>query len=921
VRLPAVRRLFGTRPADGRAARQGSGEEGGTVTPYLLRYELPPGARAAGLEVGPAPGQDLPPEEILDRVNLFVADAAAAPGEPGSAATLGHTRLPGGGTLLCRTEARSVDGGGPAPWCVTACYLPGGEADLGGRLPVELWLDPFWEQQQAAAWPEEDDHPTWCDDAHLVEFAAAHADRLEPFLADVQRLFASPAGPQIVIAEHDPADVARWIALAGASLPYSTARSLTFLLRTDVPADAPHHIVGIGTEADFDRGDEVALRHLHRFHDGLGGPGSPPERGIDGWSQVAAQAWRRGIVPRSAPAGPEQAGPFAVGPLEKLLLPKGPVLHGVAAWAAGPGNEDAFGEAGRALLDHSTPRRDGEDSGLPGAAMATLPAFPPPVDALARERSAASPPGAAAVRQEGPRDGTGVSRVRPYAAASQARADAGAQPRSPALANLLAWLGVGAPAGADRHLVVALEGLAARPAEPDGEPGQDPRQLVRGQAVQQLCRAIDELQAEPPAEWGGLLEVLHALSPPTGRTAVTVPGAEAATDRERFDIKVAARLSRNVLDWEGRRDSPATRAMVERFPTPFTGLFLEQTAKADPGPRPARLLALAASPLGEWLGSVADRAPLRLRLVVEAHRLGETGAFGLPVFRGLGALLPAPADVDPSLHELAWWLAWHDTEPTATEAACVVRDLPAETLLRARLDHELAKPLTAPGPVADPLGELAHALLGMGAQLTDQQRAIAHVLDAGWRLTCGGITPAAAVAQMDALRNSGAIRQDLRTWFDTRLAAGLAAAGPAQLCDEAVWKRLGRALHEDLLLQYVEAQLAPANRQRLVSALEADHASVAWLFVVWSGHHQWCGSEWTSLAPRLVTEVLGDVAKRLRGDERDRIARQLGDDHGPEWTDAWRELIRSLPDPRDRAFGSAAAHPSRREEEPDTGHP
>ena len=1021
MRRPVVGRLFGTRRTAGDAhaaeeERAAGGERppgrppaaregGGTVTRYLVRYELPPGGRPAGPRPEPVPGQELPPPEVLDRIALFLPDAAAAPGEPGSAGTLGHTRLPNGGTLLCRTRARSADGDEHAPRHVTACYLPAGAADLRGRLPVELWLDPFWEQEQASAWPESgpDGHPGWCDDAHLVEFAAAHADRLEPFLADVQRLFASPAGRQIVIAEHEVADVARWIALAGASLPYAAARSLTFLLRTDAPADAPHHIVGIGPEADFDRGDEVALNHLYRLHDGLGGPGSPPEKGVDGWAQVAAQAWLRGITPRSALAASQQVhGPFAIGPLEQALLPQGRALPGVTAWADAPGNEDAFGEAERALLDHSAPRQWDDDSSLPGAAMANLPSAPPPTipatppgptsspggvpaappstgptvppgtapagvpgpgpsvppGTIPGARSsvppgagptalpgtgAASPPptvpaggygtgpsvppatGAAAPpatgaagpgryvappadapdgRREDFRDAGAVGRVRPYAA-WPARAHEVAPLSSPALANLLAWLGVGVPAGGGRHLVAALAGLAPR----------GPRELVREQAVNRLCGAIDDLQAEPPSEWGGLLELLLELSPP----AATPPGAEGRTPRERFDVKVAARLSRSALDREGHRDN-ATRALLERLPMPFVGLFLEQTAKSDPGPRPTRLLALAASPLGGWLGRVADAAPLRLRLVVEAQRLGETGARGLPVFRGLATLLPDPAHCEPPLYELAWWLAWRDIAPSAAEAAAVVRDFPAGALQSAGLERELARPLTAPGPVADRLGELACALLTTGVRLTDQQRAIAQVLDAGWRLGEGSTTPTAVVAQLGPLANSGSIRQDLWTWLDTRLAAALAAAGPAELYDPAVVARLGRAMNEVLLLQYAEAQLAPQNRTRLVAALAADPEAAARLFAAWSEDYPWCGSEWTRLAPRLVAEVFGDLAKRLPDDGREQLARHLDAHIDPEWAAPWQELAKRPPDPRG-AFGAAPAPPPPYGERPDTGHP
>jgi hypothetical protein len=117
------------------------------------------------------------------------------------------------------------------------------------------------------------------DDALLTKFASEQAPRLAPFLSDVRRLFADPAGRQIVLAERDQETVARWIALACVSLPVEYARALTFTTGSADPGAAPHQIIGIGPETDeevFDRYDPSTITHLFRVHDGLGGPGSPP---------------------------------------------------------------------------------------------------------------------------------------------------------------------------------------------------------------------------------------------------------------------------------------------------------------------------------------------------------------------------------------------------------------------------------------------------------------------------------------------------------------------------------------------------------------------------------------------------------------------------------------------------------------------
>ncbi|MFG2498061.1 GTPase-associated protein 1-related protein [Streptomyces sp. NPDC048441] len=173
---------------------------------------------------------------------------------------LSRSRLPGGGSLLCSTLAEGR---------VDVAY-----SDTSDELP-----EPLRE----------------FDPEQLTSFAREHAARVEPFLADVRRLFGERAGRQIVIAEHDPLTVAHWVALACASLPDAYAMSLTYSTWTAEPGRAPQQILGIGPDADFDRFDGPTLDHFYRVHDGVGGQGSTPMP--DTWAEVTAQQWIDGTPP------------------------------------------------------------------------------------------------------------------------------------------------------------------------------------------------------------------------------------------------------------------------------------------------------------------------------------------------------------------------------------------------------------------------------------------------------------------------------------------------------------------------------------------------------------------------------------------------------------------------------------------------
>lgn len=232
------------------------------------------------------------PGELRSRLDQVVALTCWPP----LSGALSHSRLPGGGALLCATR--------PGEARVEAVYLPDGVEDL---VPIDTWRSPSWSAGDAAA-PVRGERLT---PETTAEFARRNASRLAPFLADVRQLFASPAGRQIVLVEDDPEAVACWVALACASLPGGHARALTFTTRTDRPHRAPQQILGIGPDVPIDE----AVEHRFRVHDGVRGQSSPPA--TDLWAELAARLWLEGAPPADAPPG---AAPFDPAPLAAHLL-------------------------------------------------------------------------------------------------------------------------------------------------------------------------------------------------------------------------------------------------------------------------------------------------------------------------------------------------------------------------------------------------------------------------------------------------------------------------------------------------------------------------------------------------------------------------------------------------------------------------
>ncbi|MFE4491804.1 GTPase-associated protein 1-related protein [Streptomyces niveus] len=236
---------------------------------------------------------------------------------------LSCSRLPVGGSLLCNGRTDHEHPGTPRQF-IDVVHLPAGAAGFDRVWPIDTWRSRSWDaptQADGDQLPAPEGH---FDRPLLVRFAREQATRVAPFLADVRRLWADPAGRQIVVAEQDPGTVAHWIALACASLPEHLARELTFVTRADEPHDAPQQIVGIGPDAAFDRHDPLLVQHLYRVHDALGGPGSPALP--DPWAELTAALWQAGtppvpLAPAASSSGTTRvADPFDLAALVPALL-------------------------------------------------------------------------------------------------------------------------------------------------------------------------------------------------------------------------------------------------------------------------------------------------------------------------------------------------------------------------------------------------------------------------------------------------------------------------------------------------------------------------------------------------------------------------------------------------------------------------
>ncbi|MFJ8135456.1 GTPase-associated protein 1-related protein [Streptomyces sp. NPDC096013] len=202
------------------------------------------------------------------------------------------SELSDGGRLLSRSVYIGADYSGRwGNFHAHAVHLPAGTRLPDGVLPITAWESPRWaDTTPPGGRPQPVDRiePSGLlrKDA-LVAFAVSRAGWLAPFFADLRAVAADPGAGQIVVVEHDSADVAQWIALACAVLPREQAHRLTFTTYTRRPQQARQQLVG-----SLPSSESVAHDHRYRVHDCTGQQPSGPV--TDTWAEVCARIWRAG---------------------------------------------------------------------------------------------------------------------------------------------------------------------------------------------------------------------------------------------------------------------------------------------------------------------------------------------------------------------------------------------------------------------------------------------------------------------------------------------------------------------------------------------------------------------------------------------------------------------------------------------------
>ncbi|MGY5034393.1 GTPase-associated protein 1-related protein [Streptomyces sp. 900116325] len=247
--------------------------------------------------------------------------------------TFSFSALSDGSHLLSRTVA--LGGSGACHFHAHAVHLPAGTRLPGGALPITAWRSPSWASttpdggtpDRISALPAS---AAFGQEA-LNDFAVSRSPWLATVFADLRRVSEKPSSAQIVLVERQSADVARWIALAGAVLPPEDAQRLTFTTYTRRPAHSPHQVIGVLPDDAHQLTDPAFRVHACA--------GRPPEGPVDAWAETVARIWR-GRAPELFRAASELPGePFAAGPLAFTALHAGITLGpngraSAADWAA-----------------------------------------------------------------------------------------------------------------------------------------------------------------------------------------------------------------------------------------------------------------------------------------------------------------------------------------------------------------------------------------------------------------------------------------------------------------------------------------------------------------------------------------------------------------------------------------------------------
>ncbi|WOX13395.1 GTPase-associated protein 1-related protein [Streptomyces sp. N50] len=336
------------------SAPSGSEDPGPRFT--AVGAEVEPGVlREAERLLGYEPPPDSPQQADAEQLKRFPT-------------VFGFSELADGGRMLSRSVCTGTDwAGGPVSFHTHAVLLPAGTRLPDGVLPISTWESPRWAEStppDGGPGPVDRVEPSGLlRKEALVPFAVSRADRLAAFFADLRAVAADPGAGQIVVVEHDSADVARWVALACTVLPREQAHRLTFTTYTRDPREARQQLVGA-----LPSSEPVADDERYRVHNCTGRQPSGPV--ADTWAEVCARVWRAGR-PDLFHNDPEDLGPLAVSALVEGIELRTDARAAAASWAAGRVDvlpDDTLNALVAGLCGGPVPHLGSPSETLPGAA-------------------------------------------------------------------------------------------------------------------------------------------------------------------------------------------------------------------------------------------------------------------------------------------------------------------------------------------------------------------------------------------------------------------------------------------------------------------------------------------------------------------------------------------------------------------------
>ncbi|MFF8424626.1 GTPase-associated protein 1-related protein [Streptomyces sp. NPDC016566] len=808
----------------------GSGFRFTAVSPGVPQTLL----REAEQLIGYEPPRDLPARPDAEQLKSFPKAFSCS-------------ELSDGGRLLSRSVYTGADYSGRwGNFHAHALHLPPGVRLPDGALPITAWESPRW----ADATPPEG-RPVPVDRFEpsgllrrdgLVAFARSRGDRLAAFFADLRALTEETDTRQIVLVEHDSADVAQWIALACTVLPRERAHRLTFTTYTRRPQQARQQIVGA-----LPSSEPVGHDHRFRVHDCTAGADGEPLQ--DPWAEVCARVWAAGR-PELFRDSSGELGPLAVAALVQGIGLRGDARAAAARWAA----DHAFTLPPETLpaLIAALAGGNAEDPGGQGTR------YSPTGTPLDDEPAALA---ALAVRLDG-QVPTAVSA--PLAARVLATAVLGRGPVPPLVAGSLT---PALRAELARDLAPALRQGIADPAEPAAG---------RPLALLRVADLLDVDCTEALPEFAGRI-ARDLVNERTGEPTAGEPGAEEpAVEGRAAEGQAAVKPTAEESPRDGQGVPPALLDAVHGHPALRTALFgaLDALAAADP-PGAADRLA------GSGLPVSLDSGFPHLRMCVQADGARRAGGDRRRRFHEVLRTAGVSPHAEPAVLRTAFLLMWPDGLLTGEEASLLLSELGSDAHRLAGTRDLLVRAALA-APADDPAVPVlaADLLRCFTTELRPAHRAplllleYAGLLDAdqdveGW------------VEQVRRLRDGAAgpapepVTQRVYDAVARRLLAvpapgSEACAGPRPTASESELYALARSGDPGLLAAYERV----ARGDRVGERLRTVPSYVAACFGDWSAYPQ-THPAWEAVRTTLLAKVLRPVVRALPDEDRGAVEEAL----------------------------------------------